>query len=112
EGHGDRSGRAGRDHQQERPTVQERREWTERLAEVDVTAPRPRPPGAKLAEGQRTGERDDAAGDPRGERKPGAADARGHHLGPENHAGPDDAADDRPRGGKDAEAARVGDAAG
>src|SRR5439155_1087344 len=83
----------------------ERREWTEGLAEVDVTAPRPRPPGAQLAEGQRAGERDDAAGDPRGEREPGAADPRGHHLGPEKHAGPDDAADDRHRGGKDAGAA-------
>src|SRR5207249_9009896 len=58
--------------------------------------------------GQRAGERDDAAGDPRGEREPGAADPRGHHLGPEKDAGPDDAADDRHRGGEEAEAARVG----
>ena len=70
---GDRHRRDGArgDHEQQRPAVEERRQRSPGLPQVDVAAAGARPPVAQLAVAERADQRDHPAHHPRGQRQAG-----------------------------------------
>jgi hypothetical protein len=98
EADGDRRDRAGLNHHEERPAVEESPQRRERFAQVDVLPARPRHHRCQLAVGQRSGERQHTGEDPCGEQQTGTPGLPSHLGGHEEDAGPDHRADDDHRG--------------
>ena len=104
---GDGSGGTTRDREQQRPSVQECRQRTERVAQIRVSAARRGRARAELGEYERPQYRDHGA-EPPGEHRvlPGAYALRDDGR-VEEHSRPDDPADDEERTGEDPDATRV-----
>ena len=94
EADGDRRDRAGLDHHEQRPAVEESPQRRERFAQVDVLPAGPRHHRRQLAVGQRSGERQHAGDDPGDQQQPGLAGLPSHLGRHEEDARPDHRADD------------------
>src|SRR5439155_336665 len=79
EGHGQRRRRTGVDREEQRPAEQERGERAERLAHVDVTAPRIRQHCPERTKGELTEQREHAAHDPHDESEAHVTDRLPQH---------------------------------
>jgi hypothetical protein len=105
EADGDCRDRAGLDHHEERPAVEESPERRERFAQIDVLAAGARHHRGELSVRERRGERQHAGEDPGREQETGTSGLPSHFGGDEEDARPDHRAHDNHRGRVQSEAA-------
>ena len=94
----DRGDGAALDDEEQRPAVQEAGERMQSVAQVDVLAARLGKERAELGVGERAGQRDRAAGDPRPQHEQRRVETLRDDVGSDEDAGADDPPDHHHRG--------------